>query len=291
MGGGPTGLGFFGRERTPRVPRCCGLECKAEDPRHFTTALVRYATDHPSRFGGWVRGHRKVASAFLGGIAAAQRTYVYVDGFNLYYGALRRTPYRWLNLAALCRLYLQDDDVLKIKYFTAIVSARPSDPDQPLRQQLYLRALRTLPEVEIFYGHFLSNPIQMPLAPVPANQPALASTAYLVPGGPRKAWVVKTEEKGSDVNLATHLLYDSFANAFDAAVLITNDSDLLEPIRLVRGRLGKKVGILNPHPNPSWVLYAAATFKKKIRAAALRTCQFPATLTDANGTFHKPPRW
>jgi hypothetical protein len=87
-----------------------------------------------------------VASAFLGGIAAAPKTYVYVDGFNLFYGALRRTPYRWLDLAKLCRLYFPSDDVRRIKYFTAIVSARPSDPDQPLRQQLYLRALQTLPK-------------------------------------------------------------------------------------------------------------------------------------------------
>lgn len=131
----------------------------------------------------------------------------------------------------------------------------------------------------------------MPLAPASSSKPILPSTAYLVPGGPRSAWATKTEEKGSDVNLAAHLLSDAFTNAFDVAVLITNDSDLLEPIKLVRGNLGKSVGILNPHPHPSWVLSAAATFKKKIRPAALAACQFPQTLTDGNGTFHKPPTW
>lgn len=84
----------------------------------------------------------------FGGIAAAPKTYVYVDGFNLFYEALRRMPYRWLDLAKLCHLYLPNDDVRRIKYFTAIISARPSDPDQPLRQQLYLRALQTIPEME-----------------------------------------------------------------------------------------------------------------------------------------------
>jgi len=227
----------------------------------------------------------------FGGIAAAPKTYVYVDGFNLFYGALRRTPYRWLDLAKLCRLYFPNDDVRKIKYFTAIVSARLSDPDQPVRQQLYLRALQTVPEVEIFYGHFLAHPVQMPLAPAPLNKPTLPSTAYLVPGGPRSAWVTKTEEKGSDVNLAAHLLSDAFTNAFDVAVLITNDSDLLEPIKLVRGKLGRSVGILNPHRHPSWVLSGAATFKKKIRPPGLPACQFPQTLTDSKGTFHKPPMW
>ena len=30
-------------------------------------------------------------------------THVYIDGFNLYYGALKGTPYKWLDLEALCR--------------------------------------------------------------------------------------------------------------------------------------------------------------------------------------------
>ncbi len=30
-------------------------------------------------------------------------TNVYIDGFNLYYGALRKAPYRWLDLRELCR--------------------------------------------------------------------------------------------------------------------------------------------------------------------------------------------
>jgi hypothetical protein len=77
------------------------------------------------------------------------RTYVYVDAFNLYYGCLKGTPYRWLNLEALCRRMLRpENDVQRIKYFTSRVSARP-DPGQPTRQQAYLRALATLSCVEV----------------------------------------------------------------------------------------------------------------------------------------------
>jgi len=72
-------------------------------------------------------------------------TNIYIDGFNLFYGALRRTPYRWLNLETLCQLLLPKNTLGQIKYFTALVSARPNDPDQPVRQQLYLRALGTVP--------------------------------------------------------------------------------------------------------------------------------------------------
>jgi len=85
------------------------------------------------------------------------RTYVYVDGFNLYYGALRGTPYKWLNLPTLCTLLLPGYQVEKMKYFTAHIQARPDDPDQPTRQQVYLRALSTLPNLEIILGHFLPN--------------------------------------------------------------------------------------------------------------------------------------
>lgn len=73
------------------------------------------------------------------------RTNVYVDGFNLYYGCLMSTPYRWLNLAELCRLALPRNTINRIRYFTALVKARPDDPQKPVRQQTYIRALQTIP--------------------------------------------------------------------------------------------------------------------------------------------------
>jgi hypothetical protein len=71
------------------------------------------------------------------------KTIVYVDGFNLYYGAVKGTPYRWLNIARMCELLLPRDRVHQIKYFTALVNPRPHDPDQRVRQETYLRALTT----------------------------------------------------------------------------------------------------------------------------------------------------
>ena len=103
--------------------------------------------------------------------------------------------------------------------------------------------------------------------------------------------VVKTEEKGSDVNLAAHLVNDGHLGRYESAVLITNDSDLLEPVKMVRYQLKLPVGVLNPQKRPSRVLVKHATFIKKIRAGVLRTSQFPATLRDATGTFHKPAAW
>jgi len=123
------------------------------------------------------------------------KTIVYVDGFNLYYGAVKRTSFKWLDIQALCNFLLPKNQIIGIKYFTALVTARPNDPDQPNRQQIYLRALRTIPNLDIIYGHFLEHVISMPLA-------------NPVPGGQKHARVIKTEEKGSDVNIASHLIND-----------------------------------------------------------------------------------
>jgi len=196
------------------------------------------------------------------------RTYVYVDGFNLYYGAVKGTPYKWLNILQLCQLLLPKNQILKIKYFTALVTARPGDPDQPNRQQIYLRALRTIPDLEITYGHFLEHEVMMPVAGSPA-------------GSPHYVKVIKTEEKGSDVNIAAHMISDGYKDAYQVAILLSNDSDLVEP-----------VGVLNPRPaSPSHELRKYATFVKPIRSGVLAASQFPRTLTDANGSFYKPPKW
>jgi uncharacterized LabA/DUF88 family protein len=206
------------------------------------------------------------------------RTYVYVDAFNLYYGCLRGSPYRWLDLVALCKVMLPRNEIVAIKYFTARVVARPSDPQQASRQQVYLRALATLPSVEIIYGHYLRHTVRMPLA-----KPAL--------GGPRYVDVLRTEEKGSDVNLATHMVSDAYENRFDVAAVITNDSDLLAPVALVTDRLSRVVGVLNPQRHPAFVLTKAASFFKQIRPAALSASQFPLELSDTSGTFTKPSAW
>jgi uncharacterized LabA/DUF88 family protein len=187
-------------------------------------------------------------------------TNVYIDGFNLYYGALKRTHFRWLDLEALCQNLLPNDSIHRIRYFTAKVTARPDDVQAPQRQQTYLRALETLPLVSIHFGHFLTS---------------------------------KTEEKGSDVNIASYMLLDGFNKDYDTAVVISNDSDLCEPVRMVRFELGLTVGVVNPHPaaKRSRVLSQDAHFFKQLRRGALAKSQFPDVLYDARGSFYKPGGW
>lgn len=207
------------------------------------------------------------------------KTYVYIDGFNLYYGALRGTPYKWLDLSKLGRILLPKNTIARIKYYTARVRGRPGDPDQPVRQQIYLRALQTLPNLEIVYGHFLAHEVMMPLAGCP-------------PDAQKYVRVIKTEEKGSDVNIAAYLIHDGYQGKYECAVLISNDSDLLEPVRIVREVLGLPVGIINPYgKHTSRVLSEIASFTKTIRKGVLAGSQFPKQLRDKHGSFSKPPGW
>jgi uncharacterized LabA/DUF88 family protein len=207
------------------------------------------------------------------------RTRVYIDGFNRYYGCLRGTPAKWLNPALLCDNLLPRNRIEAVRYFTATVSSRPNDPDQATRQQTYFPALATEPRVSIHLGHFLTHEVDMPEA------------AAWRQGHYKRCRVVKTEEKGSDVNLSTMLLIDAFDDQFDCAVLISNDSDLKEPLSIVRNRFGKTIGILNPQARVSRALLPIAHFVKPIRYSALNRAQFPDQLTDATGTFTKPARW
>jgi len=190
-------------------------------------------------------------------------TNVYVDASISYYGSLKGTPYRRLDLGAFCARLLPKDRINRIRYFTATVSARPDNPDAPQRQQVYLRALETIPGLSIHFGHYLSHVTRMPLA-----NPRR--------GGARTVEVVKTEEKSSDVNLATYLLLDAFQRDCDVvAVVISNDSDLKLPIEVAQSVLGIRVGVVNPHPPARRSRALQPTFFKQIRTSALGACQFP----------------
>jgi uncharacterized LabA/DUF88 family protein len=207
-----------------------------------------------------------------------QRSIVYVDGFNLYYGALKGTAYKWLDPVHLAKLLFRHHDIQRVKYFTALVAARPHDPNQPQRQQTYLRALRTLLDLEIILGRFYVSYPRMRLR----NPPS---------AGPVTVQVIKTEEKGSDVNIAAHLLSDAYEGSFDVAVVISNDSDLVLPIEMVTKRLSRRVDLVSPFPAVAFDLKNVSSTYRRLRQGPLKASQLPTTLTDANGIFSKPASW
>jgi uncharacterized LabA/DUF88 family protein len=164
--------------------------------------------------------------------APPYRTIVYVDGFNFYYGALKGTPWKWLDPVALFQKVLgPQNQLVRLKYFTARVQPSSNNPDVNVRQDAYLRALQAhCPLVELHYGHFLRHQAWMQHT----NPP------------PAAVQVWKTEEKGSDVNLALHALNDAWLNAYDCAVIVSINSDLAESLRLVEAQHGKLVGLVTP---------------------------------------------
>lgn len=204
-------------------------------------------------------------------------TYVYIDGFNLFFGAVKNTPHKWLDLKALCERIFPKNKIVKIKYFTARVQPTPSDPDKPKRQIIYLRALRRhIPCLEIVEGYFLVKPVRMPLA-----------------SGRGMVEVIKTEEKGSDVNLAVHLVNDAWKGLYQTAIVVSNDSDLVEAIRLVKLEHHIPVGVLNPQMRQikkmAVQLNKVASFRGQIAVADLVACQLPNPVPGTN--LHKPAAW
>jgi uncharacterized LabA/DUF88 family protein len=224
-----------------------------------------------------------------GGLAlcddAVVKTNVYVDGFNLYFGCFknpihpRDRQFKWLNLDALMSLALPNDDIQRIKYFTAMVKNTQGDKGKETRQRVYVRALKTIPHLTVHEGRFLKT----------------KKTGLLVTPQGVVTTMLRTvetrEEKGSDVNLACHLLLDAFDNDFELAVVVSNDSDLAGAIDIVRHRFGKPVGVINPQSAFSGALNKSATFYREIRRSDFAMCQFPANMRDAKGSFHRPPSW
>lgn len=232
-------------------------------------------------------------------------TTVYVDGFNLYHGAKelvgRESPgasWKWLDIHALSKRFVPRDQIHRVRYFTARVASPDHDPSLQQRQQAYIRALETDPTTSIHYGQFKLRKVRMPLVrrPNAVQQRLLRAAGQSVkrhPDGNTTVQVWKTEEKGSDVNLASYLIADAFRGQFEKALIISNDTDLCEPIRLVSTELSLPIVVVNPrgHTQPAAALRKVASQTRRLRVAALVGSQFPELLNDAHGTINRPPGW
>jgi len=219
------------------------------------------------------------------------RASVYIDGFNLYHGCfddhrLRADwrQYRWLDLGTFCAKAFPSYDIRRIRYFTALVNPSPANPDCRQRQLAYIRALETIPHLSVYLGRFATNAKNRPLADPNSRKPKPSAPVQIVR-------IIEEEEKGSDVNLASYLLLDGFRQDYDVAVVISNDSDLAEPITMVSRDLGLKVLLVNPRTKVATDLLNIADGYRSIRLGTLRDSQFPETFTDANGVITKPASW
>jgi len=224
---------------------------------------------------------------------------VYVDGFNFYYGAVRgRTGRKWLDFRKFSERVIPASATLdEVHYFTTRISARPTDPDGPTRQDAFLRALKTLDRVFVHEGSFKATLKRRTLVdPQPTSmnrkgRPAGPYEALATLGWPSRAWTYNTEEKQSDVNLAVKLVADCLDGLIDLAVVVSDDTDLSTPISMVRDR-GSRVLILSPRGY--WLRDLAPDPRdlRRIHAGVLEACQMPETLSlPDGGEIRRPAGW
>ena len=204
------------------------------------------------------------------------RVIFYIDGFNLYYGLRSRSwrHFYWLDLARLANVLLKPDQTLvAARYFTARIMPTGLDgADKKKRQDTYLEALATLPNVYIHCGYFLEK----------ARRCHACGSSWIT-----------YEEKMTDVNISVKILGDAGDDNFDTAVIVSGDSDLTGPIEEVRTRYPKKRVVVAFPPNRhSASLKKAADAHFTIGRSALRDSQFPDTVVKPDGyPLSRPDRW
>jgi len=196
------------------------------------------------------------------------RVGVYIDAFNVYYGVKEQLGsgpgWRWIDPRALAVRYARwhGSSIDRVVYCTARVNDA-SDPAKTQRQGFYLKALQEHGAVDLIEEGYYSSwakesvmTVEPPgtRMPPPMQDPrALLSWSHGLPvrrnaQGLVFATVRKREEKGSDVNVATHLLVDVLERRIDGAIVMSNDSDLALPLRIARAHV--PVGLLNPSKKP-----------------------------------------
>lgn len=230
----------------------------------------------------------------------------YIDGFNLYKGSLEKRPEcRWLNVVNLCKSLEPDADLNTVYYFTAPVKSRFVGDRASDRQATYLRVLEHS-GVKIVRGKFRKDSRWHRMASKELEefvQPELAAHLGLTRLAIRGSWnraqpdvpmtkVVILGEKGSDVNLASHLLRDVYRGNIDRALVITGDSDLTLPVFFAKTE-GVTVHVVVPGDGQnSESLKSAANSLTRLDVELLRISQFPDSyLTPAGGNIQKPSSW
>jgi len=204
-----------------------------------------------------------------------ERVIAYVDGFNLYFGLKSKgwQRYYWLDVPALVGNLLQPDQhLVQTKYFTSRVSSSATDRDKPKRQNTYLEALHTLPNLSMYFGHYLQQSVT-----------CIRCSA---------TWQ-KYAEKMTDVNIATELLTDAFQDSFDTAMLISGDSDLTAPIRTVRQVFPeKRVVVAFPPERRSVELAKVASTSFHIGRVKIAESQLPEQVAKPDGyILQRPAKW
>jgi len=225
------------------------------------------------------------------------KTICYVDGFNLYYGCLKATKYKWLDLYKLFTRIINennpDAELLHIKFFTAPIKTKLASHGNAAgaAQNAYHRALATLypQHISIFEGYF-----------------SLEEGSFLEyldpPDKNRRVKIWRLEEKQSDVNIALEAYRDAIH--IDQAVFVTNDTDQEPTLKaLCNDYPALKIGVILPirEPIPGITsrarpgnnrlsIYAHWT-RNHIRSEELKQSILPDLIPTQKKAIKKPDYW
>lgn len=216
------------------------------------------------------------------------RTIVYIDGYNLYYGAIRHTAYKWLDVYELFKTHilLPDTDLLEVRYYTApVLGSLCDDPASPQRQRQYLQALRklhpqhiTIIEGKLIKGHATLRLVE-PIPEVPALEKVKVSTLT---------------EKKTDVNIASDMVAAACLEHLEQVVLCSNDSDMEGALKTIKQNCpAVRIGLVAPTSSPgrhiSNDLRQQAHWVKTLNSADLASAQLPEKIPGTS--IKRPEQW
>lgn len=203
---------------------------------------------------------------------SSKKVIVYIDGFNLYFGLIAREwrKYLWLDLKKFASSLLKPNEILvHTKYFTSRIS-KPISKQR--RQSIFIDALNTLTEFSLFYGRYQAE--------VRTCENCGFTTLI-------------SNEKKTDVNIATEVMVDAFQNNFDTAILVTADADLTAPIIAIRKLFpDKSLIVAFPPKRHSYELKNIASGVYYIGEEKFASNLLPEKVTTESGyAIERPEKW
>jgi 6-hydroxy-3-succinoylpyridine 3-monooxygenase len=233
------------------------------------------------------------------------RTRVYVDGYNFYFGCLKGTHYKWLDLYALFQAHILPSVLITrdgtpahaellpeaLQFFTAtIIESAARADDSVSCQARYHTALRKLhgERIRIVEGYYSLTKARAPRIDEdnPNRPPRVCERVPI--------W--RLEEKQTDVNLAIHVYHDAITGQVDQVVIASNDTDLVPALRMIRQHTPVTVGLVIPtrdqtrSPNADLVAQAHWV-RRHLTEAELDAAQLPRVVSGGRNPTVKPDSW
>jgi uncharacterized LabA/DUF88 family protein len=211
----------------------------------------------------------------------------YIDGFNLYFGMKHkyRRKYLWLDVVEMIRQVRPNDQVVVVRYFSAIVKGEPA---AAANQQTYIDAMKahhgpTLLDVHV--GRFKDRRIK-PCRVCRSEYECQCPRTYR-----------SFEEKETDVGIGAMMVADAALQVGDVSLFVSADTDFVPAVRAVGLVAPTRPVYIALPPGNTGASSRLTAFPNVssffINESTLRNAQLPAAVTDAatGQTYTRPPKW